>query len=50
MRSDVGDTKPAAADVELRAGEQAGKRKAGEEEGRLSKRRKASIVVEGLPI
>ena len=45
----MGDSKPVAADVELGAGEQAGKRKAGEE-GRVSKRRKASTVVEGLPI
>ena len=49
----MGDTKPVADDVELGAGELGGKRKAGDEAGeevRVSKRRKASTVVEGLPI
>ena len=46
----MSDTNPAAAGVELRAGEEGSKRKVKEEEGRLIKRRKASTVLEGLPI
>ena len=46
----MGETKPAAADVEVGAGEEGGKRRAEEQGARVSKRRKASIVVEGLAI
>ena len=47
----MSDNKPAdASDVELGAGDEGGKLKVKEEEGRVSKRRKASTVVEGLPI
>ena len=45
--SNVDVANPAAPDVELGAGE---KRRVKDEEGRVSKRRKASSVVEGLAI
>ena len=47
MKTNVDVANPAAPDVELGAGE---KRRVKEQEGRVSKRRKASSVVEALAI